>query len=247
MIMSKKISYRGLTVALFTLYGGFSGVASFQPTSQLLQNRQPTALAAGPATTSMATLTDETTWTMRMNLENLQTEKGKKTDGIYVVQAKFIEEEGYEPPQGRLQQFFAEEETASDETVSDDGAGEISLSSNSQMIIQSGRWTLSEDPNDRKDSLWIWGLFKDPLYPFLLLQFDIEAIPLPGEENDSIKPLRLFAQINHSRGENGEVILSSVSDLTVREKETYKADPFGAAKIDLFENVVVGKLQLQAR
>jgi hypothetical protein len=24
----------------------------------------------------------------------------------------------------------------------------------------SNRWTLSEDPNDRKDGLWIWGLFK---------------------------------------------------------------------------------------
>ena len=22
------------------------------------------------------------------------------------------------------------------------------------------RWTLSEDPNDRKDGLWIWGLFE---------------------------------------------------------------------------------------
>ena len=103
---------------------------------------------------------------MRMNLENLQTEKGKKTDGIYVVQAKFIEEEGYEPPQGRLQQFFAEEETTSDETVSDDGAGEISLSSNSQMIIQSGRWTLSEDPNDRKDSLWYVSFYKTCI-PFI--------------------------------------------------------------------------------
>ena len=69
---------------------------------------------------------------------------------------------------------------------------------------------------------------------------------LPGEEKDSIKPFKLFAQINHKR-EDGEVILASVTDLTVREKETYKADPFGAAKIDLFENVVVGKLQLQAQ
>jgi hypothetical protein len=93
----------------------------------------------------------------------------------------------------------------------------------------------------------IWGLFKDPLYPFLLLQFEVEKIELPGEEKDSIKPFTLFAQINHKRGDDGEVILSSVTDLTVREKETMKADPFGAAKIDLFENVVIGKLQLQAQ
>ena len=85
------------------------------------------------------------------------------------------------------------------------------------------------------------------MYPFLLLQFDVNEIALPGEEKDSIEAFTLFAQINHKRGDNGEVILSSVTDLTIREKETYKADPFGAAKIDLYENVVVGKLQLQSR
>ena len=31
----------------------------------------------------------------------------------------------------------------------------------------SGKWTLSEDKNDRKDGLWIWGLFEEPKYPFL--------------------------------------------------------------------------------
>ena len=152
-MMSRYLSCRSLTVVLVTLYGGFSRVASFQPASQRFQNRQHTALAAEPAITSKATLTDATTWTMRMNLENLETEKGKKTDGIFVVQAKFIEEEGYEPPQGILQQCFAQDET-SDETDSDDDSEEVSLSSTSQMTIRSGRWTLSEDPNDRKDSLW---------------------------------------------------------------------------------------------
>ena len=93
----------------------------------------------------------------------------------------------------------------------------------------------------------IWGLFKEPLYPFLLLQFEVEEIALPGEEKDTIKPFTLFAQINHKRGDDGEVILSSVTDLTIREKETIKADPFGAAKLDLFENVVVGKLQLTSQ
>jgi hypothetical protein len=93
----------------------------------------------------------------------------------------------------------------------------------------------------------IWGLFKEPLYPFLLLQFEVEEMALPGEEKDTIKPFTLFAQINHKRGDDGEVILSSVTDLTIREKETIKADPFGAAKLDLFENVVVGKLQLTSQ
>jgi len=245
-MMTKSITCWGLPVLLVTLSGGISEVASFQPTTQRFQNRHSVVLSAGSATTSMATLTEVTTWTMRMNLENLPTEKGKKTDGIYVVQAKFIEEEGYEPPQGEVLQLFSVDATT-DENNTDDEIEKIPLPSNSQMTVRSGRWTLSEDPNDRKDSLWIWGLFKEPLYPFMLLQFEVEEIALPGEDNDTIKPFKLFAQINHSRGDNGEVILSSVTDLTVREIETMKADPFGAAKIDLFENVVVGKLQLQAQ
>jgi len=227
-------------MVVVALSGVLSGVLSFQPTAQQFQNRQAVKLAAESATSSMATLTEATTWTMRMNLENLPTEKGKKAGGIYVIQAKFIEEEGYEPPQGILQQFFPKDDTVDDENTENEPSA-------SQMTVRSGRWTLSEDPNDRKDSLWIWGLFKEPLYPFLLLQFEVEKIELPGEEKDSIKPFTLFAQINHKRGDDGEVILSSVTDLTVREKETMKADPFGAAKIDLFENVVIGKLQLQAQ
>merc|ERR1712194_734220 len=133
------------------------------------------------------------------------------------------EEEGYEPPQGLLQQSFPED-SASDEDDADNE--QEKTSSISQMTVSSGRWTLSEDPEDRKDGLWIWGLFKEPLYPFLLLQFDVEKIPLPGEENDAIKPFRLFAQINHKREDNGEVVLSSVTDLSIKEKETFKADPF---------------------
>lgn len=228
-------------VALFCL---LSGVASFQglPTQTFQKRGYSVALAAESATSSMATLTEETTWNMRMNLENLPTENGKRVSGIYVVQAKFVEEEGYEPPQGTVQQVFS---MGTDAEESDDD--KTSTVSTSQMTISSGRWTLSEDPNDRKDSLWIWGLFKDPLYPFLLLQFEVEEMALPGEEKDSIKPFKLFAQINHKRGDDGEVILASVTDLNIREKETYKADPFGAAKIDLYEDVVVGKLQLQAQ
>jgi len=234
---------QGLTLVLVALLGVIGGVASFQPTTQGFQNRHATILAAESSTSAMATLTEATTWTMRMNLENLPTEKGKKTGGIYVVQAKFIEEEGYEPPQGLLQQVVTEV-SASDE---DETNEEKTSSTTPQMIVSTGRWTLSEDPEDRKDGLWIWGLFKEPLYPFLLLQFDVERMPLPGEENDAILPFRLFAQINHKREDNGEVVLSSVSDLNIKEKETYKADPFGAAKIDLFEDVLVGKLQLQAQ
>jgi hypothetical protein len=186
---------------------------------------------------STATLTEDTIWNLRMVLQNLPTANGKTTDQIFAIRVKFVEEIDYEPPQGYLVQVVE---------GTDDGYGASGKTSlGPQMRIVSSRWQLSEDPNDRRDSLWVWGLFKEPLYPFLLLQMEIDEIPLPGEVKDSIKPFKLFAQINHAR-ENGEVILSSGADLTIKEKETIKADPFGAATVDIFEDVAVGKLQIQA-
>ena len=92
----------------------------------------------------------------------------------------------------------------------------------------------------------IWGLFKEPLYPFLLLNFEIDRISLPGGEDDSIKPFQLYAQVNHKRGENGEVMLDLVSDINIREKESFKADPFGAANVLIDIDTSIGQLQLQA-
>ena len=119
--------------------------------------------ASSSATSSMATLTEETTWNFRMALSNLPTEKGKKAgvDGIFAIQAKFIEEPGYEPPQGIIQQIFEVSASSSEEevvevatTTPEEGVDTASLPTTTQMTIKSGRWTLSEDPNDRKDSLW---------------------------------------------------------------------------------------------
>lgn len=192
---------------------------------------------AAKTSSAVATLTEETTWNMRMVLKNLPTANGKTTDQIFAIRAKFIEDVNYEPPQGYLVQIMEE--------IDGDGTDGKATVKPQMMRIVSSRWQLSEDPNDRRDSLWIWGLFKDPLYPFLLLQMEFDEILLSGEDKDSIKPFKLFAQINHKR-ENGEVVLSSGADLTMKEKETIKADPFGAATVDVFEDVAVGKLQIQA-
>jgi hypothetical protein len=172
-----------------------------------------------------STLTDETVWKLRFVLKGIETEKGKKVDEIFRIDANFLEEEGYEPPQGRLQQ--------------------INVGEQSRLRLQNSFWQLSEDPNDRKDGLWIWGLFKEPLYPFLLLKLETEAIPLEdGDDDDMIKPLQLFAQINHRRDSELGVLLEA-SDLTVRQVETIKADPFGAAKVDVYEELKVGTLSVQ--
>ena len=170
-----------------------------------------------------ATLTDETVWNIRFVLKGIETAKGKKVDEIFRFRANFLEEPGYEPPQGTVNQISSVDD---------------------RINITSSYWKLSEDPNDRKDGLWIWGLFKEPLYPFMLLKLETDAIPLEGDEDDTIKPLQLFAQIDHRRDPELGVVLDA-TDLKVRQVETIKADPFGAANVDLYEEVTIGKLSVQ--
>ena len=171
-----------------------------------------------------ATLTDETVWKIRFVLKGIETEKGKKVDEIFRISANFLEEEGYEPPQGKVSQISSEGD---------------------RIKITSSSWKLSEDPNDRKDGLWIWGLFKEPLYPYLLLKLEADAIPLEGgDEDDVIKPLQLFAQIDHRRDSELGVVLDA-AELKVRQVETIKADLFGAAKFDYYEEVTIGTLSVQ--
>lgn len=167
------------------------------------------------------TLDSDTTWNLRLVLRGIATARGRKVDEIFSMEAKFLEDIGYEPPQGTLQQ----------------------VSGDRLQIVQS-RWTLSEDPNDRKDGLWVWGLFQEPLYPYLLLKLSTGAIPLAGDEGDSIKPLQLYAQINHKR-EDGNVALASASELKIRQVETVRADPFGAASVDLYDDIDIGTLTIQ--
>lgn len=197
-------------------------------------------MAAGePSSTteasSKATLTQDTLWRLRFVLRGVATAQGKKVDEIFVATGHFVEEEGYEPPQGQFVQVVAS---------SKEGGAD-----GDRLRLVRSRWQLSEDPDDRKDGLWVWGLFKEPLYPFLLLKLETEAVPLPsgGEEqdSDSILPLQLFAQVDHKRGEDGAVILEGSTELKVRQTETINADPFGASKVDVYEEVSIGSLSIQ--
>jgi len=164
-----------------------------------------------------------------MLLDGVPTEKGKKVDQLFVVDAKFIEDEGFEPPQGTIEQVKVQ-------------GGETTTEPLGTLQLNRSRWILSEV--ERKDGLWVWGLFKEPLYPYLLLEVETAQFELPGGE-DSILPLKLFAQIKHARDEEKGVILSP-AELKIREMETVKADPIGAATVDIFEEVSVGQLTIQA-
>jgi hypothetical protein len=195
-----------------------------RPTSQ--QNAQSSFCLQ-----AKATLDEQTTWKLRFSLEGLPTAQGKKIDQLFTMEAQFLEEEGYEPPQGFVQQKVSE---PVDEGEATTGMLDLSL----------GRWKLSEDPNDRKDGLWIWGLFKEPLYPFLLLQLETKEVKLPGNTGDFIKPLQLYAQIVHTRDEKVGVELKATS-VKIRVMEAIKADPFGAASVDVYEEYDVGKISIQ--
>lgn len=163
---------------------------------------------------------------------------------MFVVSGQFVEEDGYEPPQGTFRQQQQQIVTGAGSDT-DDGTIETTTAAGSQLKIMQSRWILSEDPNDRKDGLWIWGLFKEPLYPFLLLQLQSDAVALPN--GDSLAPLNLYAQINHKRAgdNNAAVILDSVTDLNIRQLETIQADPFGVSQVDVFEEVNIGSLSIQ--
>ena len=63
---------------------------------------------------------------------------------------------------------------------------------------QSARWRLSEDPEDQKDSLWIWGLFKEPLYPFLLLELDLAQPVETTSRNHNVHNARRRLQSSKS-------------------------------------------------
>ena len=84
---------------------------------------------------------------------------------------RFIEDRGYEPPQG---QIFVEDDYNGLIRVDDKGYSTFS-------------WTLSEDKEDKKDGLWIWGLFEEPKYPFLYFTLGVfSSIVLPSGEEDKI-------------------------------------------------------------
>jgi hypothetical protein len=94
-------------------------------------------------------LDQDTTWKMKFLLQ-APTEQGKKVDQIFVIDVQFLEEDGYEPPQGTVTQIAGFVENQNEEETSE----------TSRLRVIKSRWQLSEDPNDRKDGLWVWGLFK---------------------------------------------------------------------------------------
>lgn len=218
----------------FAQYGhsSIARTATIVPTTATLS-------MAGTDTDTLTTLTDETTWRLRLLLNDITTTNGRKLDGqLFVVEGKFIEEEGFEPPQG----IFTPTAKIVTSEEEEETSGGMALD------VSSSRWKLSEDPDDPKDGLWIWGLFKEPLYPYMLFQMETKELTLPssvdGENSDSIPPLKLYAQINHIRDKDGvSGVELKTANLNVRILEQIQLP---GATVDLFEDEKVGQVSFQA-
>jgi hypothetical protein len=211
------------------------------------------------STNGMATLTEDTTWRLRLLLDGVTTTKGRKLRGptLFVLEGHFIEEEGYEPPQGFFRSILRRRSDENERSTSSSTTTKTTTITADPKVqeaervmaleLAGSRWKLSEDPNDPRDGLWVWGLFKEPLYPFLLLQMETKELIL--EENsdagigDSLPALKLYAQVPHVRSKKveGDVVLST-ANLNVRVLEQVKLP---GATVDLFEEEVVGKVSFQ--
>lgn len=128
-----------------------------------------------------------------------------------VATLAFAEDAGYEPPQGRVR----------------------CVSSLPEGVLGDAPrlYKLSEDPDDPKDSLWIWGLFKEPLYPFLLCSIELaqEWAGLPAGT-------AIYLQAEHRRDPQAGTLLGEGA-ATIREA---LALPGGADAGSAFEPVEVG-------
>ena len=101
-----------------------------------------------------------------------------------------------------------------------------------------GSWKLSEDPEDKKDGLWVWGLFEEPLYPFLLLALDSDQIGLPEGG-------RLAVQMGHKARPGEDQQLLGSGSVAVRRKESVAADRMGISKAVLDMDTNIGTVSAQ--
>ena len=153
-----------------------------------------------------------------------------------VLRVRFLPDRGYEPPQGRL-------------FVEDDLNGLVRVD---ERGLSAFRWTLSEDKDDRKDGLWVWGLFREPNYPFLytsLAVFDDvilpsgEAAPIFGGEG--VPSGRVYLRFSHRPDKELGTVLSS-GEVSCRLSETARADPLGlGGSVEVGEFVTAGSVQIQ--
>lgn len=155
------------------------------------------------------------------------------------IRLRFVQEANYEPPQGRI---FIEK----------DSLGLIQTDDKGFAVGQGIAWTLSEDKEDRKFGLWIWGLFEEPLYPYLYFSLGVyNNVMLKGNEGThsifggkGVPNQKLYFRFNHVRQDGASVL--SEGKMTYKEIEMMKADPLGlGGMVAIGDEVPAGEAQLR--
>lgn len=147
--------------------------------------------------------------------------------------AYWTEDKGYEPPQGKI---YIETDLSGIVKCDEKGIG--------------GRYTLSEDKDDRKDGLWIWGLFEEPKYPFLYMNMDVyNSTVLPSGEEEPIfggtglPNGRLYIRFSHQLVKEIGVVLTA-PQMNYKETEIVKADILGIVQFDAGEYKPAGSIEV---
>jgi hypothetical protein len=192
------------------------------PRHRRRSTRTAVIVAGAAAEAGLPSLDGSSTWRLHFDLFSGR-EGGSQTepDRTVAVTAKFAVDEGYEPPQGVVQ------------IVSDE----------SGVFADGGlnRWKLEEDPNEKKGGLWIWGLFEEPLYPYMLLSMDVNRLEV-AEGGYHIPAGKLYAEVKHARGsKSGHVLSDGV--LNFKVTKTYAADLVGLSKALVGEPTMCGRLR----
>uniref|UniRef100_A0A7S0I175 Uncharacterized protein n=1 Tax=Phaeocystis antarctica TaxID=33657 RepID=A0A7S0I175_9EUKA len=215
------------TVAILSL---LAAPSSCLVVSQHARSMQPQRTRAAGATMDVEKRREElasgalnpaTFWRLALNLHPPNKPDGESVE--LIVTLRFMQEQGFEPPQG----LMLVESCLPEGTV--------------ELGEQKDRWTLSEDPDDQKDSLWIWGLFSQPLYPFLLLAVTLtEPVELPGGE--TIPAGKLFLQGEHRRDPDADTLLGA-GTVVFKVSEEIKADLVGLSDFTYDEPIPCGSFK----
>ena len=175
-------------------------------------------------------LSGNTMWRLRLNLVGQDGKPALRA----TARIRFVEDRGYEPPSGKI-------------FVENDYSGIIRT--NEKGFAST--WTLSEDRNDRKDGLWVMGLFKEPKYPYLYFSLGVfESFLLPSGEEQPFSLMdgsagvpgdKLNFVFNHlNKGpEEGRVLSGGI--VTFKNSEILNLP---LTKVDIGEEVSAGSVEL---
>ncbi len=188
------------------------------------------ARASPAATAVLPSLTSESTWRLQFDFFSGKDPAATAPDRTVSAKVKFVLDEGYEPPQGIV------------EILEDDDDVFAPARTNATTGVQmNNRWSLEEDPNERKAGLWIWGLFSEPLYPYLLFSMDVNRVEV-AEGGYHVPAGPVFAQMKHARGSKQGCVLTE-GTLSFKVTKTYQADLVGLSKVAVGEPNACGTIR----